>query len=149
MRDDVKAAIFISALTLPCLIAFVLYHPTTWTVATPPPLQAASNDAPPPPQFDQFIARYGPPTFEEPSPRGNLQRPLFTKWLDYEPENIRIAFVSASDAQPPEKPTWVAISFVDAAGTQPISAEEAGRRLKSRQDSVQVTPGPPANAAKD
>jgi hypothetical protein len=140
MRDEVKAGIFCLSLVLLCGGLFSVYHPITWTVGQRvalPPLPVF-NDAPPPAQFEQFIARYGPPTFEEQSPRGILYPPLFTKWLDYEPENVRVAFVAAALSQPPSRPTWLVISFIDTAGTQPISPEEAGRRLMSRQNSAQI-----------
>jgi hypothetical protein len=141
MRDEIKSATFCLALVLLPVFLFVVYHPEIWTSAKqaiplPPPLRLVSDPLPPA-QFDDFVARYGPPTFEEQSAQGVLQPPLFTKWLDYEPENLRVAFVAAEDPSggtdglPGRR--WILISFVDAKKTRPVSAEEAARRLSSRQ----------------
>jgi hypothetical protein len=87
----------------------------------------------PPAQLDQFLARYGPPNSEELSPQGNLQPALFTKWLDYEPEHVRVAFVAAESTTAAAGKEWILIAFLDTRRTQPLSAEEAAKRLMSRR----------------
>jgi hypothetical protein len=135
MRDELKAAIVCSFLISLSIIVFSVQHKVDWTWA-PVPLASSIRrpDEPlPPARFDQFITSYGPPSFEEQSPNGTLNPPLFTKWLDYEPEHLRVAFVAAESTETSTGKSWVLISFVDTLRTQPISAEEAALRLKSRR----------------
>jgi hypothetical protein len=143
MTDRKSAIISVLVLILPlCLVG--LFHPGYWIFrwdplppeavdAHPHPPPHPVDTSLPPPHFDDFVARYGPPDSEEQSAKGVLNPPLFTKWLDYEPEHLRVAFVAAET--PDQIPTrrWVLISFVDSRRTEPISPEEAGRRLLSRQ----------------
>jgi hypothetical protein len=135
MRDEIKAALLISTLLGILATVFAFHYPVDWAwqpVPLKPPAQPLDQTLPPA-RFDQFLAAYGPPTSEEQSPHGLLQPPLFTKWLDYEPEHIRVAFVAAESEETPSGRNWVLISFVDAARTQPISAREAAKRLISRR----------------
>src|SRR5271167_1598059 len=138
MRDEIKAALITSALLGALATVLVLHHPVDWAwqpVPLQPPAQPLDQSLPPG-RFDQFLAAYGPPTSEEQSPHGLLQPPLFTKWLDYEPEHLRVAFVAAESEETASGRSWVLISFVDAVHTRPISAREAGLRLKSRRRQV-------------
>jgi hypothetical protein len=135
MRDETKAAVICSVVLSVLILVLFLSHPVDWNwrdlTLPPPPRQI--EQLLPPAQFDEFLAAYGPPTSEEQSPGGILIPPLFTKWLDYEPEHLRVAFVAAESAGDPSDRSWILISFVDARKTIPISAEEAARRLKSRR----------------
>ena len=135
MRDEIKAALVGSVFLAILAFVLVFYRPVDWTWQTAPlqPPPPALDQSLPPAQFDQFLATYGPPTSEEQSPHGLLQPPLFTRWLDYEPEHLRVAFVSAQSTETASGKSWIVISFVDAARVQPISAQEAARRLKSRR----------------
>lgn len=142
MRDESKAAV-VGTLLLVLLALVVFIHPDRplfrWR-PTPPPSAEAPDDPFPPGRFDDFIARYGPPTFEEQTDKGVLHPPLFTKWLDYEPEHLRVAFVAAD--VPGEVPgsapgdahsrSWVLIAFLDSSKPEPISAREAAQRLRTR-----------------
>jgi hypothetical protein len=135
MREEIKAALLISTLLGVLATVLILYHPIEWAwqpVTLKPPAQPLDRSLPPA-RFDQFLAAYGPPTSEEQSPHGLLQPPLFTKWLDYEPEHLRVAFVAAESGEAVSGKNWVLISFVDAVRTQPISAQEAAKRLLSRR----------------
>ena len=136
MRDEIKAALVCCILLLALGLVLFFYHPANWNwnPVSPPPPAPHKERAPilPPAQFDQFLSVYGPPTAEEQSPHGSLSPPLFTKWLDYEPEHLRVAFVAAESPESDSGRKWIIISFVDATRTVPISAEEAGRRLMSR-----------------
>ncbi len=96
----------------------------------PPP--ETPEDPFPPGRFDDFIARYGPPTFEEQTDKGVLHPPLFTKWLDYEPEHLRVAFVAAQSPGEANSRSWVLIAFLDSSKPEPISAREAAQRLRTR-----------------
>jgi hypothetical protein len=136
MRDETKAALISSALLAVLATVLVLHYPIEWarqSAPLQPPAQPLDPSSLPPARFDQFIAAYGQPTSEEQSPHGLLQPPLFTKWLDYEPEHIRVAFVAAESDEGASGRNWVLISFVDAVRTQPISAHEAAKRLISRR----------------
>ena len=135
MRDEFKAAIVCSFLLSLSIIVFSVRHDVEWAWKPVPltsPLRR-SEEPLPPARFDQFITSYGPPSFEEQSPNGTLRPPLFTKWLDYEPEHLRVAFVAAESAETGTGKSWVLISFVDTLRTKPISPEEAALRLKSRR----------------
>jgi hypothetical protein len=135
MRDEIKAALISSGFVAVLATVLVFHHPVDWTWQSAPlqPPAKPHDQSLPPARFDQFIAAYGQPTSEEQSPHGLLQPPLFTKWLDYEPEHIRVAFVAAESDEVASGRNWVLISFVDAARTQPISAQEAAKRLISRR----------------
>lgn len=137
MRDEIKSAIFCLILVLLPVFLFALFHPEMWkSTAHAVPLPSAAHrfsDALPPSQFDEFVARYGPATFEEHSAHGTFRPPLFTKWLDYEPEHLRVAFVAAESSTETSGRDWILISFVDAERTVPISPTEAAKRLMKRQ----------------
>lgn len=137
MRDETKSAVFCLVLVLLPVVLFVVYHPGIWSWLSPslPPSPSVRlfDETLPPAQFDEFVARYGPPSFEEQSAQGVLHPPLFTKWLDYEPEHLRVAFVAAETPGEVPGKCWILISFVDAKRTQPISAAEAAKRLQARQ----------------
>jgi len=135
MRDELKASIVCSALISASIAVFAFHHPVDWTLG-PVPLASPARglqEPLPPARFDQFITSYGPPTFEEQSTNGTLKPPLFTKWLDYEPEHLRVAFVAAESPETGAGKSWVLISFVDSRLTKPVSAEEAAKRLSSRR----------------
>jgi hypothetical protein len=135
MREEIKATLLISTLLSALAAVLVLHHPVDWAwqpVPLKPPAQPLDLYLPPA-RFDQFLAAYGPPTSEEESPHGLLRPPLFTKWLDYEPEHLRVAFIAAESDETATGKSWVLISFVDALHTQPVSAHEAARRLRSRR----------------
>jgi hypothetical protein len=135
MRDELKAAIVCSSLISASIIVFSVQHEVDWAWK-PVPLAGSLHrleEPLPPARFDQFITSYGPPSFEEQSPNGTLEPPLFTKWLDYEPEHLRVAFVAAESPETGAGKSWVLISFVDTLRTQPISAEQAAIRLKARR----------------
>jgi hypothetical protein len=135
MRDEIKAAAVGSVILAAVVSLIAMHRPVDWEwgpVPIPPPAKLIEEPLPPA-RFEQFLARYGPPSFEEQSPHGMLQPPLFTKWLDYEPEHLRVAFVAAEPGESGAVRRWVLISFIDATRTQPISAEEAARRLMSRR----------------
>jgi hypothetical protein len=136
MRDESKAAVVV-LLSLIVLALLAYFHPDThifeWRGLPPRPSPELPDESLPPGRFDEFIARYGPPTLEEQSERGVLHPPLFTKWLDYEPEHLRVAFVAAEAPGETHVRSWVLIAFLDSTRPEPISALEAGRRLMSRQ----------------
>ena len=135
MRDETKAAVFCIFLLSIVILVFTVPNSVAWKMGPVPlaPPIGPPDDYLPPAQFDQFIDRYGPPTFEEQSPLGLLSPPLFTKWLDYEPEHLRVAFVAAESTETASGKRWVLISFIDAQRIQPVSAMEAARRLLSRR----------------
>jgi hypothetical protein len=134
MRDETKAALVCSILLGAVALAFAFHHPVDWTwgSGSSSPRAGPLEDSLPPALFDQFLAVYGPPTSEEQSPLGVLHPPLFTKWLDYEPEHLRVVFVAAESTEVDSGKRWVLISFIDATYTEPVSAKEAARRLRSR-----------------
>jgi hypothetical protein len=133
MRDEIKAAIVCSVLISAFVAVIASYHPVSWQLKPIPIDRGNPIELLPPAQFDQFLATYGPPTFEEQSSQGVLHPPLFTKWLDYEPEHLRVAFVAAEAPETASGRRWVLISFVDARKVAPVSPEEAARRLASRR----------------
>jgi hypothetical protein len=134
LRDEIKAAVVCLFLISIVILAFAFPQSVAWNLRPIPiPKNGLPDDLLPPAQFDQFVDRYGPPTSEEQSPRGLLSPPLFTKWLDYEPEHLRVAFIAAESTETQSGKRWVLISFVDALRTQPLSPEEAARRLLSRR----------------
>ena len=134
MRDESKAAV-VGTLLLVLLALVVFIHPDrplfTWRPASAPPPETP-EDPFPPGHFDDFIARYGPPTLEEQTDKGVLQPPIFTKWLDYEPEHLRVAFVAAQSPDEANSRSWVLIAFLDSSKPEPISAREAAQRLRAR-----------------
>jgi hypothetical protein len=140
-RDETKSALFWLVVVMLPTILFGVYHAESWNSKTPrvslyPPPHPI-NDSLPPAQFDAFVARYGPATFEEQYVQGTLRRPLFTKWLDYEPENLRIVFVASENpgamAGGPIDRSWMLVSYIDSKQVRPVSAFEAAHRLSSRQ----------------
>jgi hypothetical protein len=140
MRDETKAAIVIVCLLALALLLTTIDIPNVWrTLSRRAPAQAElppRGDLLPPNDIDEFVDRYGPPTFEEQSSQDRLHPPMFTKWLDYEPEHLRVAFVAATGEQT-SVTRWILVSFVDSTRTQPISPNDAGLRLRPRL--VQVT----------
>jgi hypothetical protein len=140
-RDQTKSALLWLAVVLLATILFGVYQAEGWNskaprvLLSPPPHNL--NDSLPPAQFDAFVARYGPATFEEQYIQGTLRRPLFTKWLDYEPENLRIVFLAAENpgamAGGPVDRSWILVSYIDSKQVRPVSASEAAHRLSSRQ----------------
>ena len=140
MRDEIKAALVCCILVSILILLLVFRYPVNWKLNSMPLAPATRHlerePLLPPAQFDQFVKVYGPPTAEEQSPHGSLSPPLFTKWLDYEPEHLRIAFVAVETRESAAGKNWIAISFIDATKTVPLSAEEAGRRLMSRHKQV-------------
>jgi hypothetical protein len=135
LRDEIKAAVVCIFLLSLVIVVFAVHNSVAWKMRPIPLASPVSppDDYLPPAQFDQFVDRYGPPTFEEQSPRGLLSPPVFTKWLDYEPEHLRVAFIAAESTETASGKRWVLISFIDAQRTQPVSAAEAARRLSSRR----------------
>src|SRR5277367_5622370 len=137
MRDEYKMGILLLLLVLVIGVLFALFDPGIWIVNWRPVPAAAPHrlpdNSPPPARFDEFIARYGPPTSEEQTLKGMLQPPLFTKWLDYEPEHLRVAFVAAETSGGEHGRSWILIAFLDSDKPEPLSAQEAGQRLMSRQ----------------
>jgi hypothetical protein len=134
MRDESKSAIVgVSVLILPILLLAII-NPSGWRfkvqTPVPAPVRHPVDNSAPPGRLDEFVARYGPPTLEEQNGQGELKPPMYTRWLDYEPEHLRVAFVAAESS---EGSHWVRIAFVDSTGPVPISEDEAGRRLISRQ----------------
>ena len=137
MRDEYKVGILLLLLVLVIGVFLAIYDPAIWIFSWHPVPVAAPHRLPdeslPPARFDEFIARYGPPTSEEQTVKGMLKPPLFTKWLDYEPEHLRVAFVAAETSGDKHGRSWILIAFLDSIEPEPVSAQEAGQRLMSRQ----------------
>ena len=133
MRDEIKAALIVCTLLLALALTLFFKHPVDLQTKAPPePIRRSAPPPLPPAQFEQFLDAYGPPTQEEQSPSGSSRPPLFTKWLDYEPEHLRIAFIAAESPETSSGKKWVLMSFIDTVKTEPISQEEAARRLRAR-----------------
>ncbi len=138
MRDEKKAGLVFAAV----LTAFVVvtrscnqaaWHSGTKITAEASPQKTLPTYSLPPPIFADFVAVYGVPVSEKEGAQGKLHPPLAIKWLDYEPEHVRIAFVDSDAGEIPPRHEWIAISYIDSIENRPISAYDAGQRLLARK----------------
>jgi hypothetical protein len=83
--------------------------------------------------YGVFTRQFGPPDSDDSTQYDKPRPPLVTRWIEYEPEHVRIVFVPISRVgEPPPYVGWKVFGFVDTRAESTLTRDEAERRLQGR-----------------
>ena len=110
--------------------------PKTSRVLPPGILERGSSDATNQDQADEFtamVALLGRPNKEDSTQYDSPRPPIVSRFIEYQPENIRIGFFPTGRmGDPPPYKAWKLLGYVDIATNAKISNTEATQRFKDR-----------------
>lgn len=83
--------------------------------------------------YGAFTHQFGPPDSDDSTQYDKPRPPLVTRWIEYEPEHVRIVFVPiAKVGEPPPYVGWKVFAFIDTKAERTLTRDEAERRLQGR-----------------
>jgi hypothetical protein len=83
--------------------------------------------------YSALIRRFGPPDSDDSTQYDKPRPPMVTRWIEYEPEHVRIVFVPiARVGEPPPYVGWKVFAFIDTKAERTLTRDEAERRLQGR-----------------
>jgi hypothetical protein len=126
-----------------CLMVLIAIGTVSWFITrysqefgkTPAPSeQSGSSPAATRPRddVDVFIAKYGPPDREETTEHDSPRPPIVSRFLIYEAERVRAAYVPDGKAGDPPPYKWKLVGFQDSQDNSVLKPAEAVERLKNR-----------------
>jgi hypothetical protein len=83
--------------------------------------------------YSAIIAKYGKPERDDSTEYDTPRPPIVTRFVEYRPENVKIAFVPVGKfGEPPPYNGWKVIGYIDIESNTKMSSGEATERLARR-----------------
>lgn len=121
----------------PCLFLLLLVGCQPGPTSTPSPLPSSPpakvQVEEPHDDLTVFLARFGPPTYDQTTAYDNPRPPIPTRWLIYRAERVKALYVpgDARMGDPPPYNVWKLAGFSDL-NDEPLEPEEVLRRMARR-----------------
>lgn len=84
-------------------------------------------------EYEAILAKYGRPERDDSTEYDTPRPPIVTRFVEYRPENVKIAFIPIGRAgEPPPYHAWKVVGYIDMNSNMKMSNWEAANKLARR-----------------